>query len=529
LFATQEEQAAQSDCADENLSQEQGDPWNVLRVIRRLEIGSPCVEPNRVTAAYRIVNSEGVDETEFVYRYQRRVFDDCSPATLNLASLMVAQIAVNYGLFCEEIVFRGVYDKIDRQFLTDMMENTAREIAVNKILKPNPFLRGPASRLPAVRRDRYSRAVVRFVDEPVTPGAEESPRPPSPWGKDGRSVAILSSGGKESLLSLGLLREIGASTFPLFVNESGRHWLTALNAFRYLSSHHPGTDRVWTNSDRLFSWFLRHLSFIRQDFSDVRCDEYPIRLWTVAIFLFGVLPLLRKNNIGQLVIGDEFDTTRRTEYRGIPNYDGLYDQSRFFDRALTRFFRRKGWQVEQFSVLRPLSELLIQKTLKDRYPGLFEQQVSCHAAHIEGERVHPCGRCEKCRRIVAMLVALNDDPTRCGYTRNQVTQCLRDVSASGVHQEKAGAQHLGYLLSQQGLLPSRAPGMPQPQERPEVEHLRFDRVRSPWDAIPVDFRKPLYRILLQHAKGVLHRTHGEWDECGFAWLSSHYSRQPTSR
>ncbi|MFP3912873.1 MAG: hypothetical protein ACLFUT_12435, partial [Desulfobacteraceae bacterium] len=41
--------------------------------------------------------------------------------------------------------------------------------------------------------------------------------------------AVSSSGGKESLLTYGLLQELGIETHPLFVNESGRHWFTALN------------------------------------------------------------------------------------------------------------------------------------------------------------------------------------------------------------------------------------------------------------------------------------------------------------
>ncbi len=63
-----------------------------------------------------------------------------------------------------------------------------------------------------------------------------------------------------------------------------------------------------------------------------------------------------------------------------------------------------------------MSELLIENILAERYPELQRHQVSCHAAHKEGERIKPCGRCEKCMRIVAMLSAMDADPTLCGYT-----------------------------------------------------------------------------------------------------------------
>ena len=76
--------------------------------------------------------------------------------------------------------------------------------------------------------------------------------------------------------------------------------------------------------------------------------------------------------------------------------------------------------MSQFSILRPLSELLVEKILVERYPELQRLQTSCHATHTEGDHVRPCGRCEKCRRVVGMLVALGADPTRCGYSEEQI-------------------------------------------------------------------------------------------------------------
>jgi hypothetical protein len=64
---------------------------------------------------------------------------------------------------------------------------------------------------------------------------------------------------------------------------------------------------------------LRRLAVVREDFGSLRSDEYPIRLWTVAVFLFGALPLVRKRGIGRVVIGDELDTTVRRWHEGIPH------------------------------------------------------------------------------------------------------------------------------------------------------------------------------------------------------------------
>ena len=478
-----------------------------LDVIDSLEVGPVELEPARLCAQYRVVAGGGSKRSnrfDLVYKYEEDVFDSGDPSSRNLANMIAAQVALNYGLFCRRIIFRGFeYSAADRRFIQDMAENTAREIYVKKFLEPNPFLVGEAARLEPERSRKYLRAAIEFPDVP--PGAGKVPW--HYWSTSRHHHAVLSSGGKDSLLSHGLLDELGKEVHPIFINESGRHWFTALNAYRHFSAGVPNTARVWTSSDRVFAWMLRHLPFVRKDFSSVRSDEYPIRLWTVAVFLFGALPILRKRGIGRLVIGDEFDTTERTSFKGITHYNGLYDQSRFFDNAMSRYFMRKGWGVSQFSMLRPLSEMLIQKILVERYPELQERQMSCHATHREEDGIRPCGRCEKCRRIVGMLMAVGADPTRCGYTRQQITDCLKDLAERGVHQEAPGAGHLLFMLKKKGLVGAIGE---QARAHPEILSLRFDTERSPVEAVPSDLRGPLLKILLGHAVGALKRKGKDW-------------------
>ncbi|VBB42762.1 Creatininase [uncultured Desulfatiglans sp.] len=503
-----------------------------LKVIERLEIGPVRIEPRRVSAPYRVVREGGEETNELIYRFEEDVFEKDEAASLNLGSVMCAQVALNYGLFCGEIVFNGWFDDHDRRFLQRMCANTAREIYVKKLLEPNPFLTGAAARMGVERREDYGQAVLRFELPPTGHARESGPQARPPWKVSPGRHLVLSSGGKDSLLSYGLLKEIGCEVHPVFVNESGRHWFTALNAYRYFSAGVPATARVWTNADRIFNWMLRHLPFVRADFADIRSDEYPIRLWTVAVFLFGVLPLARKRGIGRIVVGDEYDTTRRYSHRGITHYDGLYDQSRWFDNALTRYYHRKGWGLCQFSILRPLSEILIQKTLLERYPELQARQVSCHAAHKDGDRVRPCGRCEKCRRIVGMIEAVGGDPHRCGYTDEQVAFCLKALAEKGAHQESAGVQHLLYLLRRKGHEGIAGPSGMHVRPRPEVMKIRFDPERSPPEEIPRDLRLPLLTIYGAHADGAVKRNGRLWipvDPMSDPVLSRPYPFEPPDR
>lgn len=485
-----------------------------LQVLDALRVGPVRVERDRLVCPYAVTRDGTVTTQDLIYRFEESVFQPGDPGSHSLAAMAGAQVALNYGLFCKEIIFEGPFDPADRRFLREMAANTAREIFVKKFLEPNPFLLPPVIGLPAVRARSYLQADLVFVGEPEAT---------TPWPTESRRMAVLSSGGKDSLLSFGLLKEMGYETHSVFVNESGKHWFTALNGYRGLAKQYPSeTARVWTNSDRVFAWMARQLPFIRSDFQKLRADEYPIRLWTVAVFLFGALPVLRARGLGRLVIGDEFDTTVRATHQGIPHYDGLYDQSIYFDQALSRYFLRKQWGVAQFSLLRPMAELLIQKTLAERYPDLVALQVSCHAAHMEGETVRPCGNCEKCRRIAAMMTAVGQDPGRLGYSPEMVERCLQAVAQHGIHQERAGARHMAYLLQQQGKLPNPAPGLPTPREESAVVRLRFDREVSPASSIPVDLRKPLYRILLQHAEGASVRS-------GRMWIDHDLFRDPALR
>ena len=124
-----------------------------LQVIDSLRVGPPRISADRITTSYRVRRGDQTEESELSYRYGEPVFDPADPVDLNLASLIGAQVALNYGLFCKEIVFEGHFDDRDRKFLGEMMSNTAREIYVKKILQPNPFLQ-PAFRGMPIERVR---------------------------------------------------------------------------------------------------------------------------------------------------------------------------------------------------------------------------------------------------------------------------------------------------------------------------------------------------------------------------------------
>jgi creatinine amidohydrolase/Fe(II)-dependent formamide hydrolase-like protein len=474
---------------------------DTLVVLDRLVVSRPRVERRRATCQLIAIPVKGRDHrTEMAFAYEEDVFQPGDPSSDNLAALAAAQVALNYGLFARGIVLEGLFDAADLEFLAAAARNTAREIYIHKIAAQNPFLDPRiAAQDFVVKRDYLTAKIVADVAGPVAHAPGEA-----------RRHGVLSSGGKESLLTYGLLRESGVEAHPVFVNESGRHWFTALNAYRWFQARVPETARVWTSADRAFNFMLRQLPFVREDFARIRSDQYPIRLWTVAVFVFAALPVLAARRVGRLLIGDEYDTTQVGRRQGVPHYGGLYDQSIFFDQALTRFYRDKGLAIEQFSLLRNCSELLVEQVLAKRYPELLSLQVSCHATHVEGDRVLPCGTCEKCRRVVAMLRAIGIKPRILGYTDEQVEKVMARLSERPLHQEKPAVEHLAHLLAKRGELPARRIAGARAAERPEILSLRLDPERAPLDAIPADLRRPAARLVYEHAEGVMKRDGRAW-------------------
>jgi hypothetical protein len=486
-------------------------------VLKKLSIHNIRLEPRKVTADYSVETFAGALQTcPLIYSFEHRYFDKSDPVDLNTASMMLAQAALNYGLFCETIELYGYYDRIDRDFLTEMLENTSREILTNKLLVENKFILEPFQSLQVEKRKSYTNADLVFK-EPDSTGRAQSPvRQGGPNfnangpGVDQGKYAVLSSGGKDSLLTYGITKEIG-EVYPVFINESGRHWFTAVNSYKYYKEHEPNTEKVWCNSDRVFNWMLRQLPLIKKNYTSIRADYYPLRLWTVAVFLFGVLPIVIKKGIGNILIGNEYDTTQTNTLFGIKHFNGLYDQSKYFDNRLTRYFRSKGLKVNQFSILRSMSELLIQKSLIQRYPQLQRNQISCHAAHESNGRMYPCGKCEKCRRIVGMLKALDENPQVCGYSETQIAENLESLEKQTVKQLGSDASHLYYLLLKKGLIRQNDMTAKQARAHPEIMMLRFDRKRSNLADLPLYIRKPLFNIIAEYSEGAVIRNKSRWE------------------
>jgi len=407
---------------------------------------------------------------------------------------------INYGLFTNEIIFDYPLHDLDVKFILEMLEETARDIFVNKLCCETGFIKDEYKIKPEEINieNAHSKASVEVKE--ISHGKPE-------FELDFGKCAVLSSGGKESLLTYALLNEIGCEVYPLFFNESGRHWYTALTAYRYFKQNVPRTKRVWSNVDRFYNFMLRNMKIIVPNFQRIKADIYPIRLFTFEHYVFSFLPLLYKYRIGNILLGNEYDDPTELSYdlKGIPHQYGVYDQSQPFDKYMTRWFMERGFNFRQWSVIRPVKGFVVEKILNERYPNLPRLQRSCHSTYIKDRSILPCGDCAKCSRIILFLLALGVDPKIMGYEDKHVKLFLKKVVSGIPHMGLSELEHCLYLINKR-----YGWSIPNAVLHPEVEMIHFDDGNSHFDAIPPEHRGKIYDVLERYAKGYVYLNQGKW-------------------
>ncbi|WP_217349970.1 hypothetical protein [Muriicola soli] len=188
-----------------------------LVVFRQLLVHELTIEPKRVKATYTVVQKNGSSAVnQLIYSYDSTYFDKSKGRDVNLASMMLAQVALNYGLFCEEIVFDGLFDEVDQRFLKDMMENTAREVLVLKFYHKNEFLKAPFDKLEHEKRPVYSAARLTFINTRFSSLSLEKLRLRS----SDDDHLILSSGGKTACLPMESLKNWECPILCLSTNQA---------------------------------------------------------------------------------------------------------------------------------------------------------------------------------------------------------------------------------------------------------------------------------------------------------------------
>ncbi|MEM0128474.1 MAG: hypothetical protein QXO03_05270 [Thermoplasmatales archaeon] len=397
--------------------------------IDRISVEEPFFSDRKFTAKYDVDGEEVVLEA----RYDM-------PLEPNLQDLRIMALAplVNYSLFTGEIEAAFRITEADLNFMRRMMVINSREIYVNKIMKRKEFFKEEfVPKDPSIEEASYS--------PEFKIGLEENRREPS---EGNGSVAILSSGGKDSLLTYGLMKEVGANVFPIFVNESGGHWRTALTAYNYFKANDGNTLKIWTTVDRFYRKINSKVSALNERALKMWSDTYPIQLFIFPVYIFLSLPYFSNFRISAVMKGDEFDDPRgfEPEY-GIPHYNGIYDQTQHFDLEIMNYFAGIKHYIKFYSVLRGITGLVEERILFKRYPHLARLQRSCHSCHIDDGEIVPCGKCSKCNGILLFLLANSIDPELLNYRKEDIEDFRKNYVTKTLRLDEDEKQHAFYKIS----------------------------------------------------------------------------------
>jgi hypothetical protein len=457
-----------------------------LQCFASIVVSEPILQGKRASTNISCIDTAAEQQVfNLRFKYEEPI-DQKQLSLVRLASVMPL---LNYGLFTKEIRLEWPISKADFSLLTDLLDVFSKDIFINKLVrKKNPYV------LPQFipSADEVSETNALPMAKIVALNLMDDVPISSEFNEN--ACGVLSSGGKESLLTYAMLKEIGAEVHPLYVNESGGHWRTALPAYRQFRDSDPNTARVWTNVDRFYTFMLDKMRIIRKDHRKIWADTYPIRLCIFPVYVFLLLPLFAKREIGNILIGSEFDDPRMSPYfAGIRHFFGVYDQTQDFDVRMEQWFSKRMPGMRQWSAVRPISGLIVERILTSRYPALARLQRSCHSCRFDHGDYLPCGKCSKCQGILLFLLANNVDPSIMGYSNEDVAALPARLAEGNLRldeDEKNYALFLAKLL----------PNLKDP-ETLHIETININKPTSDLQLLPARFRSPILKILENYTKG----------------------------
>jgi hypothetical protein len=450
--------------------------------IEKVRLPEPELRDDLITVKYV------VDGEEVLLSFKYDIPISLEKQDLRMLSLIPL---VNYSLFTDEIETEFPITQQDYEFLKKMMVINSREIYINKIMKRREFF-----------REEFIPELANETDASFSPSLNISiEKNNRTVNKDSGSVAIMSSGGKDSLLTYGLMKEIGANIFPIFVNESGGHWKTASVAYDYFRSSTENTLKIWTTIDRFYRKMNLKVKALNEKALTMWSDTYPIQLFIFPVYIFSSLPYIFKYGISGIMKGDEFDDPRsfKPEY-GINHYYGIYDQTQAFDKTLDAYFESVGYGIKLYSALRSITGLIEERILFERYPELAKLQRSCHSCHEEGGQIVPCGRCTKCDGILLFLSANSLDPRIINYRDQDIKDFQNTYLERKFRVDEDEKEHSIFLISKgaRGAL------------KEHVEKIHYDPEFCDGNLIDERWRGKIMNILGKYTKGTTQLENGEW-------------------
>jgi hypothetical protein len=216
------------------------------------------------------------------------------------------------------------------------------------------------------------------------------------------------------------------------------------------------------------------------------------------------LPIFVNKKIGNLLIGSEFDDLRSSpEYLGIRHYYGIYDQHQDYDIIMNNWYSKRIYGLVQWSVVRNISGLIVERILVKRYPNLAKYQRSCHSCHFEKDEIVPCGKCSKCMGVLLFLLANKADPEIMFFKKEDILSFPDRIGHSKLRLDEDEKNQSFFLIGKKGNIPKVNPVN-------HVENIHIDSSICDPCFIPEDFRAKLLKIIKNYTNGFCKLKDEKW-------------------
>ena len=170
---------------------------------------------------------------------------------------------------------------------------------------------------------------------------------------------------------------------------------------------------------------------------------------------------------------------------------------------MEKWYNQRIPGLKQWSVVRNISGLIVERILTKRYPNLAKFQRSCHSCHFEKREILQCGNCSKCMGVMLFLMANGIDPKIMNFKENDISSFLKNVESVPLRLDKDEKDHSIYLLSKKKrILKGRYVE--------HIERIHLNKSTCDLQNIPLQFRKNILKVIEEYTNGYCTFKNDKW-------------------
>ena len=171
---------------------------------------------------------------------------------------------------------------------------------------------------------------------------------------------------------------------------------------------------------------------------------------------------------------------------------------------MNEWYHKRLLGLYQWSALRNISGLIVERILTKRYPELANLQRSCHSCHIENNETVPCGNCSKCMGVLLFLLANNVDPKIMNFKGKDIELFTKRINPENLRLDEDEKNQSFYLIGEKDRIPSFKP-------IDHVEKIHINKENSDLGQIPSYFRKNILKIIKSYTTGYCELKNENWN------------------